>query len=1356
MDQEARHLLLPERPGDVGENDDAFNKKGTFCESNERLTFSEASGATVSPVVVGQTRGRVTTASRPPPLQLPVPSCPHPNSHLHHQCAFSVSGAETTTVRLAGNQGESITVDAPVTDMNCTGNLTNSLRQSLMLCSDTNLNDTLGRMEKNTMTGASRDTQCRPTPTAMPGGDGTFGTTLSGTLGGLGSLRATLKEMELLDRVATPSTLPPVSQHTRRILERLYQCGGDGDAPAGLPGPLPLFEPLTVGTIRRRFGESDILTMRVPVLPVCSVWSIASSTEVGSAAAPTTATALTSSPDAARNATGGVRSTAAGRGDLQSAETIKRSIEQRKQKLNAPLKSATISPVKNFIEEGRKPARPAAGWPVKQVPGSTILEEALRKQERQLRVKWSKRSEKDRMLHKVQQWCDRTRLEPVVMPPLDPLALDADHSVYQQFFGDSSTPKYEEDPDTAHERVMDTVREDEQEVLRRNTVERRRAENQELRPNLQFVEDLTTGDPNNRKVLFERVMVSADGRLPAHRSLVQRLNPFDQKGGDEAEDWELFDHDHHDGESSDNNSDHCAIDATTPDLPARPAPLGLGGRSRHPLKAAAEGRLTPNQMPTIDGKGGSLRLIHAVEKELLEFFRVSVVDGTSWQCMQSARKRDKGCAKAASLVESNRRPRQRHVSILSPLYRLTSDAAEFSRQSGLGSPRFGFDWYRLPSVGETSLHDRLSYQEEKIVSTVLERVLHARDLCVLSDVQSTLREVDGPGVPASMALPLAEGQAGVPATTSLAADAPVFAALPMTLTFSSLPPGMTVEASEAVQGSSLTQSDLSRVWTVQLDGVSLLQSLPEVAIRAIFQTHENERERSKRQPGLVTSVHFPKVALAAWHHVLMEIAWRDSPLRNSFSVGAEGLEKRGPAPPRHGEPIYLLSFSLDLRLALLQTRYRTSRLKELCNAWNLRIKQQQQLTPCANVGSDEDNTTSTVGSPLRERCFSCTGSVLELEYQRHIAFAQPTSVVTKRVRLHSVGGATSGDTDNSEGEVGDKMALHEHVIAVDNRNLDRRGEDPLKALKFPGPSMTSNGILYAPPARGCYQLDMKNLYVMASLASEESVHVLIPRLAQIRDNYHALWEKAVAQAVQPPSPLTAGLVRSHQLANANEASARIGKGGGSSSPLGNDGKGVLPSSEATRPDGTCFSSSCEAWRTLRTLLELETDYAMNLRHVHKNEVTILQFNQHVEAYNAYQRAEKSIWAPLYRSGLTISYLLCTYLRQHGLERLPEPYVPFLHPVALFVGCSAGHRELRVKLKEILVDIVDRAKRVEVQVAALPARLLEDAAVALQEVGSASDIVCCLATEEDVIGVALAPVSLPGVSFQDIPALSAPR
>ncbi|CCW70162.1 unnamed protein product [Phytomonas sp. Hart1] len=106
-----------------------------------------------------------------------------------------------------------------------------------------------------------------------------------------------------------------------------------------------------------------------------------------------------------------------------------------------------------------------------------------------------------------------------------------------------------------------------------------------------------------------------------------------------------------------------------------------------------------------------------------------------------------------------------------------------------------------------------------------------------------------------------------------------------------------------------------------------------------------------------------------------------------------------------------------------------------------------------------------------------------------------------------------------------------------------------------------------------------------------------------------------------------------------------------------------------------------------------------------------------------------------------------------MEDLPPPYVPLLAPVAAFVGCTRGHRELLGRLKEVLSDLSERAKRVQVHLQDLKFEMLEEAAKAVGEGrGIASEIVTCQATEQDVIGFQLVCVRLPSVNLQNVPSL----
>lgn len=322
---------------------------------------------------------------------------------------------------------------------------------------------------------------------------------------------------------------------------------------------------------------------------------------------------------------------------------------------------------------------------------------------------------------------------------------------------------------------------------------------------------------------------------------------------------------------------------------------------------------------------------------------------------------------------------------------------------------------------------------------------------------------------------------------------------------------------------------------------------------------------------------------------------------------------------------------------------------------------------------------------------------------------------------------------------------------------------PPQSTEALGPPQTFNGVPFAPTSaangglggRNCYPLDMRNLYIAASLAAEETTSVLIPRLHRIREAYRSEWASVRSAAA---------------------ALSTVGEGG-------EEGQSF---SAGPAAPSLSLVTSLDAWNLLQPLYELETEFSAALHEVHLHERTIQHFNLNVDAFNAHQDREQQLWGPVYRSSLAIAYLLCSYLKKNGLEEMPEHYLALMHPVALFVGCPGGHRELRLKLKEVLIDVAERAKKVQVHVEVLPDKLLDDAAAAVaagklahekaqsaaagKAAGGrgserraegpatrppcqASDIVSCLTTEQDVLGVRLTPVDLPSTRIFDIAPLS---
>ncbi|CAD2215812.1 hypothetical protein ADEAN_000327000 [Angomonas deanei] len=282
-----------------------------------------------------------------------------------------------------------------------------------------------------------------------------------------------------------------------------------------------------------------------------------------------------------------------------------------------------------------------------------------------------------------------------------------------------------------------------------------------------------------------------------------------------------------------------------------------------------------------------------------------------------------------------------------------------------------------------------------------------------------------------------------------------------------------------------------------------------------------------------------------------------------------------------------------------------------------------------------------------------------------------------------------------------------------------------------GPPLVGN-IPVVPGKRDLFQCDIQNLYISSSLAVEELQEAVPNRLGRIRTSYTEECLDALRLSVE------------EQAAPANPRSVSFAS-----------------DKTSKNKNATASVANCvKGWKVVSRLLDLEAEYAQVALTVVGDEKLIAKYNRLVEPYNRFQQVQKRIWGPLYKSALRISYLLCKRLASHGLEHLPEEYITLLHPVSQFVGCTGGHREMRVKLQEVLLEISERAKRVRLPVDSFTFDkkgdvLLDEAAHAATVCrGGASDVVSCLATELDVLGLAIEKVPSPELNFLAIEPLYA--
>lgn len=248
-----------------------------------------------------------------------------------------------------------------------------------------------------------------------------------------------------------------------------------------------------------------------------------------------------------------------------------------------------------------------------------------------------------------------------------------------------------------------------------------------------------------------------------------------------------------------------------------------------------------------------------------------------------------------------------------------------------------------------------------------------------------------------------------------------------------------------------------------------------------------------------------------------------------------------------------------------------------------------------------------------------------------------------------------------------------------------------------------------------YPLDMRNGYLFSSLAREDAESRVGPQLRETRRQF--------AEALRAAR-------------NAAAAAASADKQ-----------VGVPPSST------TSLAVALQQRVHLHRLAQIEQRFTSLLASLWNQEDSIRTFNHHVADFNAFTRAEQQRWGPLYCSSLTVAYCVCEELAEKKMENLSPELLPFVSVVATFMGCRGGHRELRAKLPAMMLELVERAKRVQVHLDSLTwqgrrAQVLAEAVTASQlSPRRAGAVVSCLATEADVVGVPLTEVALPAVQLK---------
>lgn len=335
--------------------------------------------------------------------------------------------------------------------------------------------------------------------------------------------------------------------------------------------------------------------------------------------------------------------------------------------------------------------------------------------------------------------------------------------------------------------------------------------------------------------------------------------------------------------------------------------------------------------------------------------------------------------------------------------------------------------------------------------------------------------------------------------------------------------------------------------------------------------------------------------------------------------------------------------------------------------------------------------------------------------------------------------------------------------AVDSRSefARKESESIVGGASVTGPPMAGD-IPYAPGPRVYYIFDMQNLYITASLASDQSNYFYFPRSEQLREQYHAhlasLLKDLRGGATRSPGDALRGSITDGNFNSRSPNASRTSR-----RPSLTSVETRIPANNeivAVDKPRLGLATALKQWSNIQKMLDAEYSFSMCMNSIHTNEVSIINFNAHVNRYNAYRARESLVWGPIYRNGLRLAYALCLYLQVRPFDKMPEKLVAFLHPLAQFSGCAGGYREMKANLKEVKISITERCRRAAVAVEIMTIddaeRLLEAAMNASERCsGNATDIVSCEATEADVLTTSLRPVSLPEKTFADIRSLTFP-
>ncbi|KAG5501864.1 hypothetical protein JKF63_04134 [Porcisia hertigi] len=266
-------------------------------------------------------------------------------------------------------------------------------------------------------------------------------------------------------------------------------------------------------------------------------------------------------------------------------------------------------------------------------------------------------------------------------------------------------------------------------------------------------------------------------------------------------------------------------------------------------------------------------------------------------------------------------------------------------------------------------------------------------------------------------------------------------------------------------------------------------------------------------------------------------------------------------------------------------------------------------------------------------------------------------------------------------------------------------------------------------ARSRYPLDMRNLYLMSALGVEDIDARVVVQLHEARSQY--------------ADALRAATIAATSVNASGRLLVSI------SSPL------VFPKPATSLP------LALQQRVLLDGLSGIEQRFFGLVSALWNLEQTIYSFNRHVAPFNAFTAAERVRWGSLYCSSLKVAYFVCEELAEKGMENVSMELLPFVSIVAAFTGCRGGHRELLSKLNATMLELCERAKRVQVPLESLswqkkrPQVLAEAVEASKLSSRRAAAVVSCLATEADVVSPPLMELKMPALRLIQVPPLTSP-